>query len=172
VEPFLASSQFEALVAWGIRRDWPESMVYSVGIFCAVNVLLVWAGLLVYLTIVDGFSLRGSREDWSLGCLRLPLPNSLTSHFPLHIHCPTAVFCLGSLGSATVLRIATLNLGGSAKGRRRVELREGRKLGMLVGVILRRERRWTPAGEPLPENWFAPPGSMDFPDYRNLSEMA
>jgi hypothetical protein len=168
----LASSQFQALVAWGIRRDWPESMVYCVGIFCAVNVRLVWAGPLVYLTIVDGFSLRGSREDWSLGCLRLPLPNSLTSHFPLHIHCPTAVFCLGSLGSATVLRIATFNLGGSAKGRRRVELREGRKLGMLVGVILRRERRWTPAGEPLPENWFAPPGSMDFPDYRNLSEMA
>jgi hypothetical protein len=65
----LFASQFQSLVAWGIRRDWPESMVYSVGIFCAVNVLLVWAGLIVYLTIVDGFSRRGLSRGLVVGLL-------------------------------------------------------------------------------------------------------
>ena len=41
------------------------------------------------------------------------------------IACLQLVLCLGS---ANVLRIATLNLGGSAKCRKGVELREGRKL--------------------------------------------
>jgi hypothetical protein len=65
----LFASQFQSLVAWGIRRDWPESMVYSVGIFCAVNVLLIWAGLIVYLTIVDGFSRRGLSRGLVVGLL-------------------------------------------------------------------------------------------------------
>ena len=65
----LLASQFQSLVAWGIRRDWPESMVYSVGIFCAVNVLLVWAGLILYLTIVAGFSRRGLSRGLVVGLL-------------------------------------------------------------------------------------------------------
>jgi hypothetical protein len=44
-------------------------MVCSVGIFCAVNVLLVWAGLIVYLTIVDGFSRRGLSRGLVVGLL-------------------------------------------------------------------------------------------------------
>jgi hypothetical protein len=48
------------------------------------------------------------------------LPPSFLPHRMLQL-----VLCLGS---ANVLRIATLNLGGSAKCRKGVELREGRKL--------------------------------------------
>jgi hypothetical protein len=69
----LLASQFQSLVAWGISRDWPESMVYYVGIFCAVNVLLVWAGLIVYLTIVDGFSRRGLSRGLVAGSLAVAL---------------------------------------------------------------------------------------------------
>jgi hypothetical protein len=69
----LFASRFQSLFAWGISRDWPESMVYYVGIFCAVNVLLIWAGLIVYLTIVDGFSRRGLSRGLVVGLLAVAL---------------------------------------------------------------------------------------------------
>jgi hypothetical protein len=74
-------------------------MVYSVGIFCAVNVLLVWAGLIVYLTIVDGFSRRGLSRGLVVGLLAGALSQLAAFTFSVaHISLPDSWYFVWVLG--------------------------------------------------------------------------
>jgi len=67
-------------------------MVYFVGVFCAVNVLLVWAGLIIYLTIVDGFSRRGLSRGLVVGLLAVALAHLAAFTFSLAHTLPDSWF--------------------------------------------------------------------------------
>jgi hypothetical protein len=52
------SPQFGRIVGWGISFAWPYSIAYVLLVYLIAAVVIVWAGVAVYLLVLDRFRPR------------------------------------------------------------------------------------------------------------------
>lgn len=66
------------LYDWGLSQDWPLSFIYAVVISLLFNMVLVWMGLIIYLTVSEKLTRRGLVRGVWFGVIAVLVSQLLT----------------------------------------------------------------------------------------------
>ncbi len=83
---------FNAVLEWGVRLDFPFSMIYGIAIFNLVSTLLLIAALAVYLAAVGGLHPRNVLIGMIPGWIVMEVSSFGWAILPSPLHLPASAF--------------------------------------------------------------------------------